>query len=401
MNHILKALIFIWLIPQSEGHFAEFFGASSLTASRGGQAASPGEDPANNYYAPALIPGSPVPQASLQGFRLHYSLKGTPRGDDRITFNYWSLHLTLPTPKLPTTTLGFSLLTPAPILMEINTGDSNFIDYVMYQGRNRRTTFYGNVAKKWSEGYSVGLGFYLGLNTTSQVNSTISLDDRDEQESEYSDAHLRGTVRSKVAAMASVAKISPHSSLALTYQQGMKQSISFSTRGKESIIGVPFAMEMSSLLAYDPTIIRLSHHYGWNHIKLYSQLEYQLWESYLPALIKIEPAKDPPHTIKPSKDLGPFSPRNILVPKLGMSVRFQEKHTTSLGLGYRPTPLGKSFYAPGQSVDADKTTIALGHRVHDTPIGNIDFSIQYHNLIKKGELGGYLLNTSVGLTFEL
>lgn len=398
------AVILLISSPKSQGHFAESFGAGGLTTALGGQANGGGDDPANNYYAPALIEKTKTPLFSFNFSHLRSSFQGTPRGNDSINYNYQTLHLALPTPKLHQTTMGFSLFAPASTLFEINTGHQDHVDYIMYQGRNKRTVFHGNLAGSWRENYSWSLGFFISFSLTSTVDSIVSFDDsddsNDEEDNEYSHAHLRGDTRSQLAPIISLARHFPQGSLALTYQQGAKTSLSVLSKGREHSLKIPFSMEMTSLLFYDPTTIRLSHHYRRTFTSISSQLEYQFWNSYEPPLIRIQKPPSPPSTVKPSRDLGPFSSHNIIVPKLGISLHWDSQHTTSFGLSYRPTPLGKSSRGLGNSVDLDKTTFSFGHRLH-TALGDFDFSCQYHHLSQKAELGGFLLNTSLGITFPL
>ena len=435
------------------GNFAELFAASTLTASLGGQIGPPGEA-ANNYYAPALIANARKIQVSLSAFHVthkfqeipHVLIRNRQNSDDPLTYgsiptdyddlNYSAIHLVLPIMRPEGLKLGASLFAPMDKLMESQSGDPFLTEYVMYRARSHRGLFHGNIAgplftgnHQWNISWS--LGVHLGIRLRSRAFSRTNINDRQESQSpDNSSFHSYARIAAKAspvpAAIASLAwnKKGSNSVWALTLQQEMKNKLSFHIEGKVPDPGLAFDMNMDTLAYYDPHLVRLSHRSQLGQLGIYGSLEYQFWENYQTPNIHIH--QNPGGNINPSLNFETISPRNILLPKLGLSWRYNQHHTTLFGLAYRPTPLGGDFSGPGNSVDANKATVAAGHQWRTSLFGQdlaVNLSLQYHHLIQKkvvkeggtmengsqGEkighpgynIGGHILSASLGLTIDL
>ena len=447
----------LFLSPhKSYGNFAEFFAPSTLTSSLAGQA-GPYETAANNYYAPALITKTSKMALSLSTFHVRHSFKKIsnvqirnpqnsthgrqneygPIPTEYDNLNYSALHLIIPIKHPRVSRLGLSVLTPNSGLLDYQSGDPFLTEYVMYRSRNRRALFHANLAGPFSpaqklKNLSWSLGIHLGNKIQARSFNAIVLGDGggvngtgDEHNHSY--ARMGTKTNYTIAGIASLAWHDEWSSLALTFQQGIKNDFSFHIEGSNSDLPLPFDYTMNSLAYYDPHILRLSYLGRQGKVGLYGTVEYQLWKSggsYRTPVIRLD--QNPDGNVKNSLDFESISPRNIFVPKLGLSLKHDEHNTTFLGLAYRPTPLKGDFSGPGNSVDVDKIIMAAGHQLQLRLLNrdvNLHFSVQYHNLDElrvlktqgtredgsSGEkigypghtIGGHVLSTSTGLSIAL
>ena len=439
----MKSLIFILalaLIINSHSHAnpGELFSASSLTAALGGQAGPP-SDAANHYYAPALIARATEAQASFSLFHVQHQLteianvliRNTQNATRTVTaaiptnyenLNYGAFHLILPLDTPLDLKLGVSALAPIDKLLEVHTGDPFLTEYVMYRARGHRGVFHGSLAGHFTPQLSWSLGFHVGVKLRSHAFSQANIDGP-ATESSHSYARAAAEASPLLAPIASVAWHQKHSALALTFQREIKNQVSFHIEGGVQDPGLAFDMTMDTLAYYDPHILRLSHHTQLGRWGLYGSLEYQLWQNYQTPVIRISKNTG---NINPSLNFEQISPRNILLPKLGLSTRYSDHHTGLWGLAYRPTPLKGDFSGPGNSVDVDKVVLSAGHQ-WQTPFFHrnlaLTFSLQYHHLFartvvkasgtmengEEGEkigsprypLGGHLWGASLGLTLSL
>ena len=435
---MLKNILLILLLTQTAyGNFAEFFGASTSSAAFGGQGGGR-EQAEQNYYAPALIAYHRQVRFSFSSFYISHHFKDInnvlirnsqnsksttlqfgPIPTDYAPLTYTTLHLILPIMGPKGLKLGLSLLTPLDKLLKAQTGDPFLTEYVMYRSRPHRPQLYLNLAGEFSHSpYAWSLGFYTGAKVTSNSYSYTAI----EETSDHSYARIKAKVFPVLSALVSVAKKEQHSTLTLTLQQEMKSELSLKAQGITIDPRAHFGVTLNSLSYYDPHLLRLSHSYRFLYGELYSSLEYQYWKNYLPPLADIYYLK----TIRPSLRFERIKLRNIFVPKIGLSIPYDDHHKGLFGLALRPTPLKGTFSGPGNSVDTDKIILSAGHQI-ETPFWNLDgvlsFSLQYHHLIsqvvrktngpeygdEKEEkigsplysIGGHLFNASVGFSIGI
>lgn len=408
-------------ISDAMGNFAEFFAASTHSAALGGQSHLT-EDPGNNYYAPALMSGTRKLQFSLSSF--HVDHKFRPISQVRIrdngtrgtvptnyeNLNYTALHLVLPILRPKGLTLGASAFTPMDNILESQSGDPFLPEYVMYRARSNRGLFHCNLAGPFpSSRYSWSLGFYTGTKIRSRTFSGAHIGDDPQKDTSY--ARMAASSSLTMAGIASLGWRGERSAWALTLQQEMENRYSFHVEGEVQNPRLPFDITMDTLAYYDPYLARLSHFSQLGRAGLHASLEYQHWKNYQTPVIRIR--QNPMGNINSSQNVETISLRNIWLPKLGLSFQYNEHNTGLLGLAYRPTPLRGNFSGPGNSIDADKAILAAGHQIKFRNFA-LNFSLQYHHLISNKvvknsesigypgyEIGGRILNTSLGLTMEL
>ena len=393
----LALLCLCLLGDKAHANFAEMFAASAGSAALAGQGdMARSNQAANNYYAPALLARANNIQFSLSSFWLNHNFEAIDnvliRNDlnsqrdeyGPMTTNYGNLyynalHLALPIMRPGGAVLGLSFFSPLSTLLAPKTGDPFITDYVMYQARNHRSMGMVNLAGRFSGRPLLwSLGLYTGIGVSSRVFSKISFEGETGPAS-YGRVAVKTTPQ--LAALASLAWEREGSTWALTLQQQMKSPMAFRAEVRVNDPHIPTDMEMESLSYYDPALLRLAYHRNWGRWGLHSGLEYQWWKNYRTPVLEVR--NNPNGNIRPSANFESLPLRNLLIPKLALSFYGGAAHTSSLGLSYRPSPLTGDFSGPGNSVDNDRTTIAVGHRWQTSLWGKavgLDFALQFHQL---------------------
>ena len=427
----IPLLAALW-VSMAYGNFAEFYGASTLSAGLAGQG-GPLSNAAHNYYSPALLAHTNRPLLSFSTFYTQHQFKEIsgvlirPESDVYGNMNVQddplstvAMHLSLPISSPLKTKLGLSLLTPMGKLMETQSGDPLLADYVMYSGRNTRTLFHMNAIGRFAPGspYSWSVGFQGGMKVEADVSTDTSIDF---QERPPSYARVITGAFPVLSPVVSVALKNRHTSFALTFQEKMESKLSFQIDGKLTDPNLTtFDLVMNSLAYYDPRILRLSWSTQRGPVELFSGFEYQFWKDYQTPVIRIESR----NSVVPSQTVEELELSDIVVPKIGVYYAFSDAHSLQLGLSWRPTPLGGDFSGEGNSLDADKIIVSAGHQWTLPFFGkraSVHLAFQHHQLSTKKvnkprqeppqmvgyrgnegyEVGGYAYNISGGLSISL
>ncbi|OUR98479.1 hypothetical protein A9Q84_03450 [Halobacteriovorax marinus] len=397
MKSILLVLITFVTFNSSANYF-EFFGSHVSTSGIGNQANLNPHDPSNNYYIPALMAFSDTVNfaASISSAQTDFKainnvvIQNDSYQDPALNeqtgsvdtdyqkYISTSLHFAVPLAR-NLGTLALSLSTPVGNLMETNSGNPYLPEYVMYRSRYRRTIIYLNLAKKFSDSLAFSLGTQLGFQAAADVNTQVSI---------QSDFGSQGSAKSKIKPtlallLSGVYKPSNDSHIYLSYQQEMKNNLEANAFGKVSISTTTdyiLDLNISSMIYYDPHIIRLGTATTLGLFKLYGLLEYQMWGNYKTPVVRVAQRGG---GIKPSSDYEVTTTEDIFVPKLGMAFSVTDNFELDLGIVYKPTPLKGDFSGSGNSVDTDSTILA-GAALYKTKLFEIPMQIgaamQYHKL---------------------
>lgn len=428
----MRILICILLTFRAYGNFAEFFGSSTTTSGLGGQTNYFANDPANNYYHPSLLAFGTKTSLSFNSYYIEHGfnditdvlIRNTQNSDEVITGDietdyesiyYGALHASLPIMRRNGNKFAISVFTPLTELAEINTGDPFLTEYVMYRARYKRTLIYSNLAIPLSRRHGLSLGFYTGLQTSSDIFLRTSVGDP----TFNTYARVKANATPSLAGMLSYTYLADPHTFSLTIQQQMESKLETTTLGNNAAPGIFLNFSMQSLLYYDPYIIRFSYGFNKRIYKLLATLEYQIWDQYETPVLRIN--QQDSTTINSSKDFEVLQVKSIMVPKLGFLYNINDKLNSLLGFAYKPSPLESDFSGPGNSVDTDSFIFSGGLSYNFKMFkkkSEVSFSGQYHHLIEQeifkssGDeqggvgskigspgytIGGYVLNTSVGL----
>ncbi len=377
--------------------YPEFFGASFSTAAIGNQANLDAFDPSNNYYVPAVLGFSDKVNILMQASSTatHFApisnvtktnttnSSSTSTGSvstDYQKFYGGGLHFALPIGYEHLGTLGISIYLPIGHLMETNSGDPFLPEYVMYHSRYQRTNAYLNFAHKQSDELAWSIGTTIGFQASAAINSNLSLGGN----SIGSWAKARSKIDPSLGIIASIIKKIERSKIYLAYQQEMKSNLHASISGEITNPDLPiFESNIDSMIFYDPHTFRLGGSFDFGSLEIFSGLEYQLWSGYKPPLIHIIKTGG---AIVSSNNFESLRIRNTLNPRIGAKLALTNRWSTSIGLGYRMTPLEGDFSGSGNSIDSNTYILSTGlqYRIviwsKDVNLGS---SLQYQQLEKK------------------
>ncbi len=373
----------------------DFFGTSASTASVSGMGNSNPSNGGNNYYLPAILGYSKSNTAEYSFFNIEHSFpaidnivtkNGTnnsdapitdygPTGTKYETVTAHAINIVVPSNKLGGA-FGFTYTGPITYLVETNSGNAYLPEYVMYRSRYKRTAMNLNYAHPVNQNISISLGFHMGLQISSDVESNMSLNGNDYG----SNAYMKTKTAPAFAGIFSCLYRNNNHLTYLTYHQEMKSNISSKTYGLTNNLSVAFDVNLESLLYYDPQIFRVGYNYKKSRIELLSAVEYQMWGNYRSPVIHV---KRNSGGIISSDDYESINTKNILIPKIGTRFSWSNNLKTSAGFGYRPTPLSGDFSGAGNSIDCDKYIYSLGISYLAKTFGvETEYSIggQYHQL---------------------
>jgi len=415
--------------------YPEFFGASFSTTAIGNQSNLDAADPSNNYYVPAVLGFSDKVNILLQATSTatHFApisnitktntTNSSSSSIGSVSTDYQKfygggLHFALPIGYEHLGTLGISIYLPIGHLLESNSGDPFLPEYVMFHSRYQRTSAYLNFAHKHGDELAWSLGSIIGFQASAAVNTNLSLGG--------SGIGSWGKARTKIdpslGIITSVIKKIERSKIYFAYQQEMKSNLHASVSGEITNPTLPiFESNIDSMIFYDPHTFRLGGSFDFGSLEIFSGLEYQLWSGYKPPLIHIVKTGG---AIVSSSNFENIKIRNTFNPRIGAKLELSDRWSTSIGLGYRMTPLEGDFSGSGNSIDTNTIILSTGLQyriVIWSKDVNLGTSLQYQQLEKKhvtktagqedGSVGnkigaggydidGYVLAASLGIKFN-
>lgn len=365
--------LLLWPCQPVSANVAEYFGSSFNTTGVGNQMNGDVTDPANNYYAPAML-------AYAKKFSLNYSISNVSHDFKNIdgivvknldnnsnapidevgsanneydSFIYNNINIVLPLEK-PLGTLAVSVFLPMGDVMQTNSGDPFLPEYVMYRARYRRVLSYINYAHALSDRFSFSVGAFLGFQVGADLNANASLNGT----GYGSYANGKTKVGPSLSFIASAFYQLKNQQFYLTLHQEMKSNMEANSTGKTNNPPTLFDITVTSMLFYDPHIIRFGYARKMNAWQFLASLEYQIWDKYQTPVIRIRKNNG---VLESSDDRERTTIDNIFVPKLGAKYQATAKSSISAGVSYRPTPLGGNFSGAGNSIDTDVTIYTLGY----------------------------------------
>jgi hypothetical protein len=392
-------LFFILLSFNSNANYFEFFGTNVTTSGIGNQANLDVNDPSNNYYIPAMmgltktfnfagsasfvttefekISGVVTMNDSYQDPALNEQT-GDVNTDYQDHFN-GTLHVALPLAN-NAGTIALSVSTPFGSLMETNSGDPILPEYVMYRSRYKRSIFYLNYAKAFlNNTLAFSIGTQLGFQAAADVNTQVSI-----QSDFGSYGSAKSDIKPTLGVILSVLyKPSVDTQAYFSFQQEMKNNLEANAFGKVSISTTTdyiLDLNISSMIYYDPHILRLGFGHNLGMMKLYGLLEYQMWGSYKAPLVHVAQKGG---GIKPSSDYEQLKTEDIFVPKLGIGLPITDSIELDFGVIYKPTPIQGDFSGAGNTLDTDSTILTTAGlykmELFELPI-QVGAAFQYHML---------------------
>ncbi|MBT3982712.1 MAG: hypothetical protein HOE90_15240 [Bacteriovoracaceae bacterium] len=437
------AFLSLLLLPNlSFASFPEMFGASASTSSFGSQASSDVEEPANNYYAPALLGFSRNVNLGVSTYLVNtyfeeiknVTVENTwtrssltwPNGKHDVDVNdgvLWmnAIHASLPILKPTGPKIGFSLFAPGKYIMEVNSGDPFNPEYVMYRSRYKRAQAFFNISYAFTDNLAVSIGAYNGFQVSMDLYTYARVG---ADKSGYSSwARSKAQAKPTLAGIASIAYKERDWDAYFTLVQEMKSKLKGKAGGASDDPSVPFAIELNSLAFYDPMTLRFGGHLNLAKIvNLQASLEWQKWDNYRPPIAHL---KQDGGVIVSSKILETLDLRNIFVPKLGVNAQVTDSMKLGSGLIYRQTPLKGNFSGSANSIDFNTWILTGGGSLEKKFFGQTfegSLGMQYHKLEKKNitkstgredgssgdkvgtpgyKGGGHILVGTMGLTMKI
>jgi hypothetical protein len=366
---VFLSAVLCFLDP-ANASFGDFFGASPSTIGIGGQFNGNVHDPANNYYAPAILAFGErvginanatsmkhdfedIPSVILKNDTNHaYGSQSGPVRTDYSDYRASAVHLSIPLKPRLNGTFGLSFFSPLGDLIEVNTGSAFLPEYVMYRARYRRTSLHLNYAHQVNDSFSFSIGSLLGFQVGAEMNTQASLSGS----SFGSSASAQAKVSPALGLIASLAKKHAHGTAYFTYNQEMKSNLSANVSGDTSDPPIPFDIMANSMSYYDPHVFRfgstLNSFFGTSSLSL----EYQMWENYETPVVRITQRI----SIRSSENREVVKTQNIFVPRIGHTFYLTDKFDFMLGASYRPTPLKGDFSGSGNSVDTNTLMLTGG-----------------------------------------
>ena len=158
----------------------------------GGQANTDADDPANNYYLPAILAYTKNIGVSLSLGSVAPTFKdiggivvknaANSDGDERggvdtqyKTTYHGAVHFNLPIAHERAGNIGISFFSPVGFFVESDSGSPYLPEYVMYRSRYKRVLGYLNYAHPVSPRFAFSLGAHLGLQSTVRADTQTSL----------------------------------------------------------------------------------------------------------------------------------------------------------------------------------------------------------------------------------
>ncbi len=338
------------MVSSAWANFAEYYGPSAAHSGLSNQFTDNPDDPANNYYVPALAAFSKSISFSYTAsyvasyFRSINNIvvenlaisDGTRVGaintdyDDTVMN---SIHAVFPILEKRGSKLAFSLYLPT-TGNHFNTLSPLAPEYVMYRARHQRTIINANWAIPFNQNWAMSVGAMMGTSIESQTTATL----RQNTQSGSSFSQTEAEGRPVFAGLLSFVGRFPNMTFYLGFQQEMKskyESINqgLATNGTNGL--GRFNYTTSSITNFDPMMIRLGLARNINEkIKGYVSAEYQFWSRYESPTISLQ--SNPVSSFNSSNVNNSVSyqvldPRDIIIPKVGVEFKSSDYSTLRFG----------------------------------------------------------------------
>lgn len=374
----------------------DFFGGSASTMALSGQANFDSSDAANNQYAGSLLADKKNTAYSFNFFSIDMNFKeinnvvvASPMNSAESSEKYgdvdtdyksqyiMGMHGSFSLFKRLSTKLNLSVFVPTEKLLEASTGDPYRPEYVMYRSRFLRTIFLANFAHKF-EIFAVSFG---GLSGFQSNGETYVVARETGSSNPPSSGKMSFNARPSMALTFSVSKDFDNLKAYFSFQDEMKNKLTNHAGGYTPIgsSSLKYDWDLSTMLYYDPKIYRLGSSIKIENYSFFGTLEYQDWSGYESPILEMN--NNGGFLLGTDKKEN-FKTRNILIPKVGLSVR-SEKNTYLAGFSYRQSPLELIKGASGNTIDTDATIFSLGYSRKFMAIDQEFFfnsGLQYHML---------------------
>lgn len=329
------------------------------------------------FYNAALLAETDSAEAHIDSMFSIVQLPTTkvPDGDtsrsNRLDDNATHLNFDLSVPVVPDLIgLGISGSLLSNHLAVISTTSSKEPFYFRYGSRQQRPALYAGTGVSLSEGFSIGLGSYLGAKASGRINMTLAQD------------NTEGTLQLNVDPIfvptfsmyyRPINSTGGSLGFALNYREEQAEP---STINLDLLIdlnrgSLPVSLANSLIAYYDPRQVSFGMHYDLKTVAFSAQIERSYWSRYRSPVLTlsgdlIERSQDDEPTRKPLlQDRNTFRFGAELEPIAFLNLRT----TPRLGLEY-----AKSAVKPGQESsplrDSDKTTLATGFGIQFPGLDN-------------------------------
>jgi hypothetical protein len=245
---------------------------------------------------------------------------------------------------------------PLNSLAQMDTGNTNLPEYVLYRAENQRPRMMAMGEMNLSDSWRAGLGFDLGFGVSAEA--TIYLQSG---AGKYSSQRISASIRPKFIPLALI----EHEGYRLLVKGENKIDFAFKTNAGASVFstlsaGFDVSYSTNSALFFDPWTFELSKQYGLSAVGLDTWnlglgISYQLWTGYQARAAVIE---DVSGTF--SNGLAPaFKTRNLLVPRVSLEKRFQSSRW-ELGYQFKDSIFNSTPSGNGNYLDPPRHTGVIG-----------------------------------------
>ena len=251
--------------------------------------------------------------------------------------------------------LNLSIISPTDRLLEIDTGDTYQPRYIFYGNRYMRPSINASLAQSFGD-WSYGIGVITGI----QSNGETRFLTRFGTTSGPSYGKINFNATPSIGLTASVSKKMTSDIFYFSYQQEMKSKLQNAAFGETEVAGgrFPFEFQLNSLVYFDPHTLRMGYTKDLIRTQLFTSIEYQHWENYESSTLKITSQNQ---SVKDSVDYEKLRPRNIFIPKIGVSFQSTDHIYLKAGYFYRPSPIKhRQLKNSGNSIDPNKQVASIG-----------------------------------------
>ncbi len=387
-------LIFISLISLNlYASYPELFGTNWTTSSIAGQADFNTRNSSNNYYIPAIVAFTDKKHfaasiyhtlsnmESIKNVIVENEVSSDTTNDEfgDVNTNIKSYNSMAINSNFPTESGVFSVSVFAPIgdLMQINTGNAYRPEYVIYNARYRRLQTHFNFSRKLNSSLAFSFGAHMGLKTELSLGSKFVLSST----ADSSNASIDAKVKPTFAGVVSIIKIYNDKSLYFTFQQEMKSKLNSNLEVDAIAIGsFPINSALSSIIFYDPHILRIGFSGNYLGGILITSAEYQLWSNFKSPVVRINENQALLNTLEDSVESHfTVETKDIVLLKLGF---IRDKFR--FGYAFRPSPIDGDISGSGNTIDNDTHIFSGGFgRVPSIDSWGFGLSIQYHLMSSK------------------
>jgi long-subunit fatty acid transport protein len=373
MKFLLIILVSICL--DARASLTEVFGTSAGAMAIGNQAER--DNAANNFYASSLLGFNQTTSYSFSSFYLDtdfhnpgevlvknqmVTISGAPENGvpevNPTPVMMFGANLSTPLFSSRGPMLNASLFAPYDRALEADTGAPYQPRYAMYDTRIVRSVILLSLAKAWGD-WSYSLGGQTGFQTNGESYFLTRTDTTNDEKPSL--GAVRVNAKPSWALNASLAKRTKTTMTYLSFHEEMKAKLINKASGETDIAShasFPFNLDAISVLYFDPMTVRLGHQSFHTSTDFFYSLEFQRWTTYESPTLRMRMLYS---QFNDSVDYESLQLRNILVPKVGMVHRLNDRLALKAGYFYRPTPLKtEALRGAGNTIDVDKHVLTLG-----------------------------------------